>query len=523
MQDFLPDVPKDKQESLEDEAVVGEEQTAGRLGKLRKLMSNRKQRFRLVVVLGLGALVGLGILATILEKAEENRSAEVEVEKGEFADWLLSVEQKPGQMSWGFYLDENANGEFEYNEQLFSGVSVSIRRPGEEQAFRTEASGSNGVVIIDDLAVGEYEVRIVNYELEQVGVYGDFELPNFYELVDENRQRFEFIPSEWKSLSLGEEGYKGIMGVREYRPERLLVLTDGSEVSFYDPDRAKIYGQSVIKDGVKRKFLVKDNLVVYIKDDQLKKFSFKDRTEAVVVDRLYGVDEVGWALSPEMKTVVYTEEEELRYKTEGEECGEGAIIYNGQRVNLKQELELVVDFWDEQNLVLVGMVKGGDWQVFKGFCGERQKLAVEPLEIGEVRNLYVLEDKTLFYINSQGSYFYDLDKKEATKYVALGVPSQVKLSVDKKYIVGKLGGNYIVVDYPAVKASGVEKHYVIGVNNLVVVGDEGLVSRAKACEADGDCGEIVRIELKGNGAWEWGEAVDLKDVVVKQVLGEIEL
>jgi len=523
MEDYLPDVPKDKPESLEGGVVAGEEQTAGRLGKLRGLMSNRKQRFRLVVVLGLGGLVGLGILATILEKIQENRSAEVEVEEGEFADWLLSVEQKPGQMSWGFYLDENANGEFEHNEQPFSGVSVSIRRPGEEQAFRTEASGSNGVVIIDDLAVGEYEVRIVNYELEQVGVYGDFELPNFYELVDENRQRFEFIPSEWKSLSLGEEGYKAIMGVREYRPEKLLVLTDGSEVTFYDPDRAKIYGQSVIKDGVKRKFLVKDNLVVYMNDDQLKKFSFKDRTGGVVMDRLYGVDEIGWALSPAMKTVMYTEEEELRYKTEAEECGEGAIIYEGQRVNLKQEPELLVDFWDEQNLVLVGMVKGGDWQVFKAGCGERQKLAVESLEIGEVRSLYVLEDMMLFYSNSRGSYFYDLDKKEATKYVALGAPNQVKLSADKKHIVVKQGSNYIVVDYPAVKMSGVEKHYVIGVNNLVVVGDEGLVSRAKACEADGDCGEIVRLELKGNGVWEWGEAVDLKDVVVKEVLGEIEL
>ena len=523
MQDHLPDVPKDKQESLEVEAVVGEEQTAGRLGKLKGLMSNRKQRFRLVVVLLLTALVSLGILATILEKVEENRSAEVETEKGEFADWLLSVEQKPGQMSWGFYLDENANGEFEHNEQPFSGVSVSIRRPGEEQAFRTEASGSNGVVIIDDLVVGEYEVRVVNYELDKVGVYGDFELPNFYELVDENRQRFEFIPSEWKALSLKEEGYRAIMGVREYKPEKLLVLTDGSEVSFYDPDRAKIYGQSVIKDGVKRKFLVRDNQLVYMKDDQLKKFSFKDRTEVLVMDRLYGVDEIGWALSPDMKTVVYTEEEELRYKTEGGECGEGAIIYEGQRINLKKKPELVVDFWDEQNLVLVGMVKGGDWQMFKGFCGERQKLAVESLEIGEVRNLYVLEDRILFYSNNQGSYFYDLDEKQATKYVALGVPSQVRLSADKKHIVGKLGSNYIVVDYPAVKQSGVEKHYVIGVNNLVVVGNEGLVSRAKVCEADGDCGEVVRIELKGNGAWNRGEAVDLKDVVVEQILGEIKL
>jgi len=523
MQDYLPDVPKDEPESLEAEAVAGEEQTAGRLGKLREFTGNNKQRFRLVVVLGLAGLVGLGILATILEKVQENRSAEIEVEKGEFADWLLSVEQKPGQMSFGFYLDENANGEFEENEQPFSGVSVSIRRPGEEQALRTEASGTNGVVVIDDLVVGEYEIRIVNYELEQVGVYGDFELPNFYELVDENRQRFEFIPSEWKSLSLGEEGYKAIMGVREYRPEKLLVLTDGEEVSFYDPERAKVYGQSVIKDGVKRKFLVKNNQVVYMTDDKLKKFSFKDRTGVVVMDRLYGVDEVDWALSPEMKTVVYAEEEELRYKTAGEGCGEDAIIYSGQRVNLKQEPELVVDFWDKENLVLVGAVKGEGWQVFKAFCGERQKLAVEPLEIGEVKSLYILEDRILFYSNNQGSYFYDLDKKEATKYVALGVPSQVRLSEDKKHIVGKLGGNYIVVDYPAVKMSGVEKHYVIGVNNLIVVGDEGLVSRAKTCEADGDCGEIVRLELKGNGAWEWGEAVDLKDVVVKEVLGEIKL
>lgn len=522
MQDFLPDVPKKPSQPEEAQELAESSQPQGWLDKLRQRGKGKKQVIWLV--LGLGGLVLLAIIVSIVEKVQQKRVVETEVSQGELVDWLSLVEKKPGQMAFGFYLDENSNGEFEHNEKPFSGVSVSVRRPGEAEAFRTVASDVNGRVIVDDLVAGEYEISLVNYELDEVRRYGDFELPNFFELVDETKQRFEFLPSSWQPVTLEEEGYRLIVGVREYQPERLLVLTDSEEVSFYDPERFKVYGESVIGDGVRRQFLVRDKEVMYLKDDQLKKFSFRDKVEAVMMDRLYGVDEESFGLSPEARTVIYTEDDELRYTTKDDHCGEGAIIYDGQRLNLKQTPKLMVDFWDEDRFVFVGTVEGGEWGVYKGFCGERDKFEAESLEIGEVRSLQILNDKTLFYVNNQGSYFYDLDKKEATRYIALGVAEAVVVSEDGKYIAGKVGGGYVIVDYPAVVMSGVEKHYVLaGVNRLVLSGDEVLINQAKACEQDGDCGQVARIKLKGNGVWEWAESVDLIDIVVRQVLGEVKL
>ncbi|MFH2061356.1 MAG: hypothetical protein ABIJ43_00005, partial [Candidatus Beckwithbacteria bacterium] len=50
-----------------------------------------------------------------------------------------------------------------------------------------------------------------------------------------------------------------------------------------------------------------------------------------------------------------------------------------------------------------------------------------------------------------------------------------------------------------------------GVNQFV--GDELFINNGS---------EILRIKLKGSGLWEIGERIELKDVVVDKVLGEIE-
>ena len=88
-------------------------------------------------------------------------------------------------------------------------------------------------------------------------------------------------------------------------------------------------------------------------DDKLKEFELKNKVSKEVMKYLYGVSETKFELSPEGKTVVYKEGEELRYKTDGH-CGEGAILDEGRRLRLKEAgEELEVDFWDETRMVVV--------------------------------------------------------------------------------------------------------------------------------------------------------------------------
>jgi len=507
MQDNLPDVPvKEKEEEGIGVGIEGRQKQSW-LDKLNQFKGDDKRVMKFMLVGGLGLLVGLGIIVSILEKVQGDRQ-EDQVDQGEMENILLTIEKKPGEIAFLFFLDENKSNEFEHNEKMFVNISVSVRRPGEPEAFRTEASDDSGQVRIDNLDSGEYEVSFLNYGQEQPRVIGDFELPAFYELAD------ELIPTEFQTIVLEDGGYGEIIGIREYRPRKLLVLTDVLEVIFYDFKRDLIYGRSIIGDKIQRRFLLKDNEVFYIKEKELKKFSFKDKVEVMVMDRLYGVDETKFAVSPEMSTIVFAESDELNYMTKDGHCGDGGIIYEGQRLEIRKEPEILVDFFDEKNFVLVGRVGKEEWEGYRVKCGEKAKFEAEKLEIGETRVIKVLNDKTLFYVSSRGSYFYDFEKKESLKYTALKVPEKVMVSKNRKYIAGLVGGKYIVVDYPAVKATGVEKHYELKVDNLVFNGDEVLVVKGK---------EVSRILLMGNGVWKEGETMELRDVAVREVLGEIEL
>ncbi len=157
MQDNLPDVPvkKEKEEGVSVEVAGGQKQNW--LDKLKQFKGDDKRVMKYMLVGGLGLLVGLGIIVSILEKVQGDKE-EDQVNQEEIENRLLVIEKKPGEMAFLFFLDENKSGEFEHNEKLFSNISVSVRRPGEPEAFRTEASDDSGQVRIDNLDSGEYEV-----------------------------------------------------------------------------------------------------------------------------------------------------------------------------------------------------------------------------------------------------------------------------------------------------------------------------------------------------------------------------
>ena len=136
--------------------------------------------------------------------------------------------------------------------------------------------------------------------------------------------------------------------------------------------------------------------------------------------------------------------------------------------------------------------------------------------------LEFLDKETWFYSNDEGSYFFNFVNGQSTKYTALGNRVMAKISEDKKYIGASVNGSTIVVDYPAVKQSGVEKHYVLPfTGSLIFSKDEVLITQSKICQEDGDCGEIIRISLKGNGVWEIKDRIELKDIQVDELLGEV--
>jgi len=372
---------------------------------------------KIIGIVCLSLIIVTGIAVSILEKKEP------EPVKVEIKNVLDNI--GANQLGWVFFEDSNANGEFDYNEPVFKSVSVAVRRPGDTTAFITVPAEVNGLVKIDGLEPGTYEAQYLNYELEQPYEIGEWALRRYYQIIEEGKSRYSFLPTEWQRIELTGSGFKAKVGLREYQPVAILAIKEGKQLKFYDPARAKILGQSQFEDEAERQFYLKGGQIYYWQDKKLKRFSFKDRLVTAVVEEPVDKD--------------------------------------------KEELP---------------------W----------------------------------FYSNDSGSYFYDWQTDKTTKYTALGSGVKAVVSEDGKYIGAKLNNSIMVVDYPAVMASGVEKHYLLPFSGQIVFSrDEVLINQSKPCQPDGDCGEIIRIALKGNGVWEIKDRIELKDIQADEVLGEIRL
>ncbi|MDZ7586981.1 MAG: hypothetical protein U0946_04445 [Patescibacteria group bacterium] len=367
-------------------------------------MENHK-KLKIIGLTSLGVIILAGIIVSILP------TRRLEPVKVEVKNELEKVEAN--QMGWVFFEDYNANGEFDYDEKVFKSVSVAVRRPGETTAFVIVPADENGVVKVDGLEPGNYEVQYLNYELEQPYEIGEWSLKRYYQIIEAGKSRYSLLPTDWQAIELTSIGFKAKVGLREYQPTSALVIREGQQVKFYDPDKGKILGQSQSVEEPMSKFYLKGNEVYYRQDKDLKRFNFKDK----------------------LVTTVQEPDEEI------------------------------------------------------------------------------VPEKPWFYSDDTGSYFYNQQTDKTIKYTALGSRVKAVISEDKKYVGAKLNGSLIVVDYPAVLASGVEKHYILPLSGqMVFSGDEVLVNEGK---------EIVRVALKGDGVWEIKERMQLAGIQADELLGEI--
>jgi hypothetical protein len=463
--------------------------------RLRSIKNDKKQ-FRIVVLfLLITSLLGIGIVITILEQLDSK-----EPKKAKETFEVTKIEKQPGEMVWLLYWDKNDNQVFDYSEQVVKDVSVAIKRPGDEDVWRVQPADVNGVVRMTDLPVGEYEMRLDINDQVEVGEVSFF--PNEYKFQE------QFLPSAWQSISLGEEGYEARLGLKKYQVEKVVVVEDSLGLRLVDLVTQRDFGWLRSFKGLS----LQGDRLFYLGKNQLMEFDFELKSSKVVVDRLYNVEGKEYLLSQDLGLVVYKEGEEFRYRAE--ECGEGQVIIDGQRLIV---IEMMLDIWSDQELVLAGRVGSkGEPGVFKVKCNGK-KMAAEKLMDKTVTSLGYLDEQTLFYSDSSGSYFYDLISQKRVKYSALGSGVEAEISEDRKYIYGRVNGKLMVVDYPAVEASGVEKHYLLDVPtglelDPVFVGDEMIYLNKN---------QVVRINLKGNGVWAETGRTELKGFQALGILGEI--
>src|SRR3989338_2462976 len=175
MQDNLPDLPRSV-----DMNVAQPQPKSSFLQRLKNAGSDDKRLVKLILIIGFGALLLLGIAAAVLEQ-------------------------------------------------------VAPRRAGETEPFRRVSADRDGLVKIDDLSQGDYEVSYDNYSQPEVSDWLFFE---------EYQHQGEFFPTAWRRVSLDGLGYKELIGVLAYRPPLLVAVITDNGLSWYDPERARVYAKS---------------------------------------------------------------------------------------------------------------------------------------------------------------------------------------------------------------------------------------------------------------------------------------
>lgn len=492
MQDNLPDLPP--------ETSVKADLPQKKIS----LFADDKRLVKLILIVGFGVLLLLGIAAAILEQVAPRTRGQKPQPEELFSSSLWQIQPQPNQIILGFFEDKNLSGRFDYQEQPFDKVSVAIRRAGEIEPFRRVSAGVDGLVKIDDLSQGDYEISIDNYS--------EAKAPDWL-FFEEFQYRGEFFPTDWRRVNLTGQGYKELIGVIAYQPSLLVAVVTDAGLSWYDPERARVYAKSNLPV---KAFVSRGNDVYYLRDGKLFHLDWTNRT---VIEELIWLEEAeagAWYLSPGGKTVVYSAGKELRYRSQIEVCSEGGLLWDGLRPEPK-----AVSFIDETHWLTIARIDADQsWQLFSTGCEETQPVptVTPPVSVG------YLGGNDWFYATAEATYFYDSANNQSVKYTALGGGGGVTVSADKRYLLKKTGGaGWLIVDYPAVKTSGVEKHYLLtGISGEpTIIGDDVYFVRAKACQADGDCGEIVKISLQGSGVWLIAATWDLKSVAATKVLGVV--
>ena len=462
-----------------------------------KAIKEDKKRFRILIMfVAIIFLFGVGIVISIIEQVQK-------VKKPEAKQVFEQVEilKQPGEMVWLFYTDTDKDQVFDHQEAAIKDVSVAIRRPGDEDVWRTQPADINGVVKMTDLPVGEYEVKYLNYEEPEAGATSYFYSSYQYE--------GEFLPSEWLPISLSKEGYEAKVGLNKYVPDSLMVVKDSLGLRLVDLVTQTDFAWFRDLVGLS----LQTDKLVYLEKNQLLQFDLNLKTNKVVMDRMYQMEDKEYLLTEDLGLLVYKDGEEFRYRSSA--CGEGYIIHEGQRLMVD---ELKLDVWQNTNTVMSGKVgKNGEWGVYQTRC-DGKKFAAEKLFAGQVSSVGYLDAQTLFYSDATGSYFYDLLSQKATRYTAFGGSVEAKINKERNLVYGRVNGKLMIVDYPAVVASGVEKHYVLDVpegSKPVFVSTDEFVYL--------DNNQVVRIKLKGSGAWEELSRTELKGFKALEILGEISL
>ncbi len=236
------------------------------------------------------------------------------------------------------WTDGNNDGKKSSWETNRYGFGAQIRKAGEKSPFLYVESDGEGVIRLTGLNNDE-DYEIFYFEANNYDPYNpnrDFWGANNYEIFDSTDGSTGKIFGDWRPLKVGQDGTELILGLREYKPEKL-ITTLGYGATLYDLEGKQFAsGGNFSSSSLPNKVEIRNNNLFYVKDGNMYKNNpiINMAYSARAFDQLAMSDTSFWAISPSGTSIIYGDHNGTYFQNENNACTKQQLYYENKPLGL---------------------------------------------------------------------------------------------------------------------------------------------------------------------------------------------
>ena len=486
-----------------------------------------------------------------------------------FAKFGTEEKVSAGMVKFQFWFDLNDNGKQEQWEKGQDGVGINVRRKGETLPFISLETDGEGVIMLSGLDKGDYEVAYyLSPYNNEYGPTADqhFFGQKYYQIFESSNGVTGLFPTTFKELKVSPEGTTVTMGLREYKPKKLVGIQN-RQLVLYDPaENIRFTGSNIWDDAsFPKKFEIRDNKLFYVKSGALYKYdpfvSYNGYSEKVY-DQVTAPDDSYYVISPQGTAIVYGGHDGAFFQTPDSACGRQLVRYDNKPIELYSVSypydPIAARFLNETHAVIYGKATGEDWRIYTLSC-DGSTLTVKKLPIVTAWTFaggYISYDRLIIKgpvsqektcsgsepcevsVFSDGIYIYDLptDKLEKlgdTEFEKMNISN---LAYDGKYmwLTNYETGAVKILDFnnkENTKILNVDlKGYFknsdpkrINDTNVAYVGDGSFmfVDAFTECGKQKDCATVKKFTVNGENLDNMTDVITIQDMYPQRLVGEL--
>ena len=484
-----------------------------------------------------------------------------------------SEEVTTGSVRFEFWFDTNNDGERSNWETSRDSVGLNIRRKGEEIPFSSFETDGEGVIKINGLDDGEFEVTyyvIPNYLDQNYNENKHFYGQKYYDIISATDNSTGLLPTKWQDLEIDPDGSIIAIGLREYKPRKLVAI-QSRQLVLYDPEKNIRFSSSSIgsSNNFPKKFEIRNNSIFYVKDGTFYKYNpltgYGGASEKIY-DQIVAPDDSYYVISPSGKSIVYGGHDGAYFQTTDDTCGRQMLRFNNDPIKMHNSSypydAIAARFQNDTHALIYGRVGSEQNRFFTASC-DGNTLTIKKLPImprGFYGGGYVAHDRIVFKgpfsheepcdpgdtepfqtctatAYSDGLFIYDLASEELKQIGEMEFNSFSfdNFSYDEKYIFMSQNDGLVKV----LNFSNKEETKILDINlksqfknykgfsirdtTVTYIGNDTFqfANDYDQCGKQKDCATVKQFTINGDSISPIEEVITIQDMLPNRLIGEI--